>query len=87
MQDPVHVLTMIYSRVVPDDDVAFVGGDASDPAFAVMLSAVEAPTGEPVTTYARPLTEEQVDEFHEQLDAVEPAHASAAARLHTLFAG
>lgn len=86
-QDHVHVLTVIYSRIVSDDDVAFVGGSASDPAFAVMLHAVEVPTGDLVHTYARPLSEQQVGEFHERLDAVEPAHASAAARLHTLFAG
>jgi hypothetical protein len=82
-----HVVSVVYSRIVPDDDVAFVGGRASDPAFAVMASAVEVPPGDPVETYARPLSEEQVGEFHDTLDAVEPAHASATARLHTLFAG
>jgi hypothetical protein len=87
VQNRVDVLTMIYSRIVSDDDVAFVGGEASDPAFAVMLSAVEAPVGVPVESYARPLSAEQDVEFHTQLDAVEPAHASASARLHTLFAG
>ena len=78
---------MIYSRVVAENDVAFVGGTASDPAFAVMANAVEAPTGDLVEVYARPLTAEQVGDFHDRLDALEPAHASAAARLHTLFAG
>jgi hypothetical protein len=78
---------MIYSRVVREEDVAFVGGPATDPAFAVMADAVEAPAGEPVEVYARPLTAEQVGEFHDRLDAVEPAHARASARLHTLIAG
>jgi hypothetical protein len=78
---------MIYSRLVSDGDGAFVGGPGSDPAFAVMADAVEAPAGDPVKVYARPLTAEQVGDFHDRLDAVEPAHASAAARLHTLFAG
>jgi hypothetical protein len=78
---------VIYSRVMTEDDLAFVGGEADDPAFAVMADALEAPAGEPVETYARPLSAEQVGEFQDQLDAVEPAHASAAARLHTLFAG
>jgi len=72
---------------MPDDVVEFVGGSASDPAFAVMLSAVEVSLGEPVKEYALPLTTEQDQEFHDRLDAVEPAHANASARLHTLFAG
>ena len=78
---------MIYSRTVSDDDVAFVGGGATDPAFEAMLDAVTAPIGDPVKNYARPLTSEQVDDFHGKLDAVEPAAASAAARLHMFFAG
>ena len=78
---------MSYASPVPDEDVVFVGGHADDPAFAVMLDAVEVSAGEIVQTYARPLTHEQIDHVHSQLDAVEPAHASAAARLHTLFAG
>lgn len=87
MQHPLHVQFVIYSRVMPEDDIAFIGGPSNDPAFAVMAGALEAPTGDPVEAYARPLTAEQIGEFHDQLDAVEPAHASAAARLHTLFAG
>jgi hypothetical protein len=70
-----------------EDDIAFVGGESDDPAFAVMADALDAPAGDPVDAYARPLSAEQVGDFHAQLDAVEPAHSSAAARLHTLFAG
>lgn len=70
-----------------EDAFAFVGGEADDPAFAVMAQALDAPAGDPVNDYARPLSAEQVGDFNAQLDAVEPAHASAAARLHTLFAG
>lgn len=87
MQRLLHVQSVIYSRLVSDGDVAYVGGTGSDPVFAVMADAVEAPSGDPVEVYARPLTAEQVGEFHARLDAVEPAHSSAAARLHTLFAG
>ena len=82
-----YVPFMMYCRAVSRDDVVFVGGDSADPAFAVMLPVVEAPIGEPVQEYARPLSDEQVGQFHAELDAVEPAHADAAARLHTLFAG
>jgi len=43
-----HVQSVIYSRLVADGDVSFVGGTGSDPVFAVMADAVEAPSGDPV---------------------------------------
>jgi len=43
--------------------------------------------GEPVEEYAEPLTNEEEQAYRDELDALEPAHAAAAARLHTLFAG
>lgn len=87
MHDSLHVRGVIYSRLVQSDHGPFVGGAAGDPVFEVMAEAVAAPTGEPIQGYARPLTDEQTGEFYSRLDAIEPAHASAAARLHTLFAG
>jgi hypothetical protein len=71
----------MYSRSVSEDDIVFVGGDSDDPAFAVLSPALEMPRSSPVHEYARPLSAEQVDDYHAKLDAVEPAHASAAARL------
>ena len=78
---------MLNCALVSEEDTAFVGGDASDPAFAVMADALTAPRGEPVLEYAKPLSDEELEIFHDRLDAIEPAHARAAARLHTLFAG
>ncbi|MCW2995670.1 MAG: hypothetical protein JWQ18_3165 [Conexibacter sp.] len=82
-----HVFRIRYARGVCEGDAVFVGGAADDPVFAVMLDALEAPAGIPVVDYARPLSSEQVENARSALDAIEPAHAGAAARLHMLFAG
>jgi hypothetical protein len=70
-----------------EDNAAYVGALADDPAFAVMSWTVEASMGEPIESYARALSGDEVEEFNKRLDDVEPAHADAAARMHTFFAG
>jgi hypothetical protein len=83
----VDVHALLYYRRVENEDVAFVGGKPDDPAFSALLDAMSAPVGMPIESYARPLSSEQQDDYLERLDAVEPAHANAAALLPTLFAG
>ncbi len=41
----------------------------------------------PVAEYHRPLNDEERAEVQAELDSIEPAHAKAAARLLSLFAG
>lgn len=43
--------------------------------------------GDPVAKYEEPLTDEEEQDYRNELEALDTAHASAAARLHTLFAG
>lgn len=43
--------------------------------------------GDLIGEYVSPLSNEQEQAYRDELDALEPAHAAAAARLHTLFAG
>ena len=63
-------------------------GTVPESAQASPLEAILAtPLGEPVESYAEPLPEEQVREIEDKLDALEPAHTAAAAKLRELFAG
>jgi len=43
--------------------------------------------GEPLAKYEESLTEEEEQEYRDELEALDRAHAAAAARLPTLFAG
>ena len=52
-----------------------------------LIALLEPDFGEPIEHYEAPLTEDEEMAFDAALDAVEPAHAAAAARLHSLFAG
>jgi hypothetical protein len=61
---------------------------ATNGAHATPLEAVtETTLGEPVERYAQPMDEAADREFDERLDAIEPAHTAAAAKLRELFAG
>jgi len=43
--------------------------------------------GPMIEDYLEPLTQDEEQAYERELDAIEPAHAAAAARLRTLFAG
>jgi hypothetical protein len=66
-----------------DKDVSDLAAAVTDALAARLVPQV----GDPVETYVEPLSSEDERAFERKLDAVEPAQAAAAARLHTLFAG
>jgi hypothetical protein len=63
-------------------------GTATNGAHAAPLEAVtETTLGDPVEGYAEPMDEAAERDYDARLDAIEPAHTAAAAKLRELFAG
>jgi hypothetical protein len=76
------VLRFVSSR----EDISSRGA-AEDSPLDPLGHLLAGDLGEPVEDFVEPLSDDEVAAYHECLDEAEPAHAAAAARLHTLFAG
>jgi hypothetical protein len=66
-----------------------MASEVADPVVAAdTLEARLVPqVGEPVDDYVEAPDQADDKAYEAELDEIEPAHAAAAARLHTLFAG